>query len=132
MNRLTKKDFLKKRTPKTEDVNVPEWGGVVTVQEMTAAQRDEFDEFVLATREEGKMKGLRAVVVSICAVDEEGKRLFTNLDVPDLQKQSSKVIGRIADAAMKLSGLSEDDVEEIAKNSEAVTEDGTNSDSANG
>ena len=118
MNRLSKRDFLKSRSLRTVDVPVPEWHGVVTVREMSADERDEFDEYVIGMREESKVKGLRAVVVSICAVDEHGKRLFTNLDIPDLQKQSATIIGRIADEAMKLSGLSEDDVEERVKNLE--------------
>lgn len=129
MKRLTGKDFRKKRAPKTEDVQVPEWDGFITVQEMTAAQRDEFDEFVLKMREQNKVQGLRAVVVSICAIDEDGERIFSDLDVPDLQKQSSKVIGRIADAALKLSGMSNEDVEEQVKNSETVPASDTSSDS---
>ena len=130
MNRLSKRDFLKSRAPKTRDVEIPEWGGTVTVQEMTAEQRDEFDEYVISMREENKVKGLRAVVVSICTVDEYGKRIFTDLDIPDLQKKSATIIGRISDEAMKLSGLSEEDVEERVKNSETGPASDSSSSSA--
>jgi hypothetical protein len=130
MQRLSGQDFRKVRKPKTIDVEIPEWGGFVTVQEMSAAQRDEFDEFVLTMRESNKVQGLRTKVVSICVVDEEGKRVFTELDVPDLQKQSAKVIGKVADAAMKLSGLSDEDVEDMAKNLPAAQDGGSSSDSA--
>jgi hypothetical protein len=129
MERLTKKDFLRPRTPRTKEVPVEEWGGMVTVQEMTAEQRDEFDEYVIGMREENKVKGLRAVVVSICVVDEEGKRVFNDLDIPDLNKKSATIIGRIADAAMQLSGLSEEDVEERVKNSETGPASDSNSNS---
>ena len=127
MKKLTKKDFLKERELKTEIVPIPEWNGEIIVREMTGTERDEFDEFVLNSQAEGKVKALRSVVVSICCVDEEGKRMFTNLDVPDLQKISSKITMKISDVALKLSGMAADDVEDREKNLKAGRAKGSSS-----
>ena len=130
MKRLDPRDFRKPRTLASEDVEIEDWGGFVTVREMSGAERDEFDEFVLKSREEGKVSGVRAVIVSICCVDGNGKRMFTNLDIPDLQKQSARIITQISDVGMRLSGLSADEVEDRSGNSESGPESDSSSDSA--
>jgi hypothetical protein len=109
-------------------VDVPELGGSIWVQEMSAEQRDRFDDWIL--REGKDPSELRARIVSLCSVDENGKRLFTDLDIPDLKTLPSKAIGRISSQAFRMSGLSEEAVAGIEKNSEAVPNDDSSSDSA--
>jgi hypothetical protein len=128
---LNKKAILKRLgILARESVEVPEWGGKVWVQEMTAEQRDAFDDWILRSGEESDKSSLRARVVSLCAVDEDGKRLFSDLDIPDLKRMSSKAIGRVARKAFDLSGFSEGVVADMEKNSEAVLSDDSTSDSA--
>lgn len=126
---LTKKDLLKKAGDlKTEAVEVPEWDGVVMVKEMTAAQRDEFDDWILKSGD--NRASFRAKVVAMCAVDEEGKPLFSPLDIPDLSKTSSKALGRISKKIFEISGFSQESVAVIEKNSEPVQSEDSNLDSA--
>jgi hypothetical protein len=131
MATLTKIDILKPRPLKTEIVPVPEWGGEVIVQEMTAAQRDEFETFALMKREakDESPKGIRVSIIINTVVDENGKPLFTDLDAPDLAKKPGTIIDRIASVGLRLSGMTEAVVEEQSKNSETVPVESSSSDS---
>jgi hypothetical protein len=51
-------------------------------------------------------------------VDEEGNRLFSDADVKLLGQKSAAALDKLFEVAQKLSGLKDEDVEELAKNSE--------------
>jgi hypothetical protein len=112
---LSKLDILKVKELKRELVNVPEWGGDVWVQEMTGVQRDRFDTWVVEKKETGGMR-LRIVIATV--VDEEGKPMFSDIDIPDLASKSGKAIERLSDVGMRLSGMTEEAKKEEIKNSE--------------
>ena len=48
-----------------------------------------------------------------CAIDASGDRLFTDAQIPALSEKSGAALDRIFTAARRLSGLSDDDIEEI-------------------
>ena len=127
---LTKQAILKPKKLKREVVEVPEWGGDVLVQEMTATQRDAFEDWSMTQRKEDTHKGTRVMCMINTVVDENGKPIFTDLDAPDLLKQSGIIINRIAQVGLELSGLAGDSVEEELKNSETVPQEDSLSDSA--
>lgn len=113
---------------KTEDVRVPEWGGTVRVKGLTAAQRDVFETQVVSMR--GKdvsvnMAGIRAKIASMSLVDDEGNKLFTEKDVKALGEKSGAALDRVFEVCTRLSGIGEDDVDELAGNSEADQTDGS-------
>jgi len=115
----------------TEDVEVPEWGGVVRVRGLTASQRDKFE----ADSLQGKGKNarvnftnLRARLVALCMVDEDGNQIFEERDTHVLGQKSAAAIDRVYSAAMKLSGIGDDDIEELTKNSESDQSEGLSSD----
>lgn len=120
MKVLDKKSVLKAGNLQKQLVEVPEWGGAVWVQEMTALARDRFDAWLMDNRENKNSAGIRVQVVVATVVDENGKPMFNDLDVGDLNSKSSKAINRIAEVGMRLSGLSEAVVEEEVKNYEAA------------
>lgn len=135
MATLTKTDILKQTALKREVVQIPEWGGEVIVQEMTALQRDQFEEWVLKKGEAHKEspKGTRVAIVINTTVDEDGNQLFSDLDAPDLNKKPAKIIDRIASVGLRLSGMEdavdESPLEEEIKNSEAAQSGDSSSDS---
>jgi hypothetical protein len=112
---LTKNDILKQKKLKTEIVDIPEWGGSIIVQEMTAAQRDSFEAWTLS-QGEGNTKGMRVAILIHTVVDENGKQIFTDLDMPDLAKKSGVIIDKIAAVGLRLNGMTEEAVEEEVKN----------------
>lgn len=120
---LSRDDILAADDLPLEEVEVPEWGGVVYVRSMNGLERDKFDAWMASLSGEGGgavMSGnLRARMVALCTTDESGNALFTEDDIAALGKKSSAALTRVADAASRLNGMSPDDVEDIAENSEA-------------
>lgn len=117
---LTRDAILGASDIKTEDVKVPEWGGVVRVKGLTAAQRDVFESQAMTMR--GKdvsvnMAGIRALMASMAIIGDDGAPLFTKKDVDALGEKSGAALDRVFEAVTRLSGLSDDDVEELAGNS---------------
>jgi len=101
-----------------EVVPCPEWGGEVRLRSLTGAERDAYEQSLVQTRgksREMNLRNARAKLVALCAVDESGKRLFTDADVNALGKKNAKPLDRLFDAARRLSGLSGDDVDRLTE-----------------
>jgi hypothetical protein len=99
-------------------VEVPEWGGSVIVKGMTGQQRDSFEEAITAQR--GKdyvvnFRNFRSKLIVRCVVDENGVQLFGPTDVEALGKKSAAALQRVFKVAQKLSGLGDDEVEELTR-----------------
>jgi len=107
---------------KCEDVEVPEWGGVVRVQGMTGAARDKFESSLMKDNLSGVSKdkaldNYRARLAAFTMVDGEGKRLFrSDAEVRRLGEKSADALSRVVDVASRLAGLSAGDVEELTGN----------------
>jgi hypothetical protein len=114
---LSKAQILAAGALATEDVAVPEWGGVVRVRAMSGAERDSFEAGIV--RREGKhmqtnMQNIRARLVAATVVDDAGALLFTPADVATLGALSASALDRVFTVAQRLSGLSTEDVDELA------------------
>ena len=104
----------------TEEVEVPEWGGSVLVRGLTGKERDQFEASIIVGRGKKRdinMRQMRAKLAAHSMVDEQGNLLFSASDVEALSNKSSAALERVFAAAQKLSGLSDADMEELAKNS---------------
>jgi hypothetical protein len=62
-------------------------------------------------------------LVVMAAVDDKGKRIFTDAVANDLLKKNSAALERIADAAMKLSGIGEEEMATVSGNSMGSQDD---------
>ncbi|HOX22843.1 MAG TPA: hypothetical protein PLL10_05215, partial [Elusimicrobiales bacterium] len=94
----------------TQDIEVPEWGGVVRLKSLTGAERDRFEASMVQGQGRNttvNMQNLRAKLVAQSAIGEDGKPLFTEEDVKWLGEKSAKALNRLFNAAQTLSGLSE-------------------------
>ena len=116
MKALTKDAILKAEDLKTAEVEVPEWGGVVLLRELKGSERDAFEAGSLDKKRNVTMANMRARLVAFSAVDKDGKRLFNQGDVNALGAKSATALNRCFEVACKLSGITDDDVEELAKN----------------
>ena len=108
---------------KTQDVAVPEWGGTVILRELRGRERDAFEEGSLDKQRNVSMKNMRARLVALSAVDEEGERLFTAKDAEALGAKSATALNRCFEVACRLSGITEADVETLEGNLEAAQQD---------
>lgn len=116
---LSKDAILAVRDVVTETVEVPEWGGAVRVRGLTAAERDAFEGEVVQRNGlsvKTDTRNMRARMVVLSVVDEDGARLFSYHDIEALGEKSSRALDRIFAVAMRLSGLRPQDVEELAGN----------------
>lgn len=117
---LTKEEILQARDVKVESVDVPEWGGSVFVRSITAAERGQIEEAAAKFKEsKGKDSFARTFTVrfaSLAICDKEGKRLFEDKDIAQLQQKNAAAIARIAEAAQRLSGFTRQEMEELEKN----------------
>lgn len=116
---LTRDMILQANDLPTEDVEVPEWGGAVRVRTLSGRERDQFEASVVeqhGKRQRIDTRDLRAKLVALAVVDERGQRMFTEADVVTLSGKSAAALQRVFDVARRLSGLSDQDVEELEKN----------------
>jgi hypothetical protein len=126
MSLLTKDQILEADDLETKDVYVKPWGGHVRIRTMTAHERDQFEQKMFASRSGSKkdrVDNIRAVLVAMAVVDEDGNRLFTDKDVKALAKKSAAAMDRIFAETQKLNAVSNEDVEEMAKNSEETQDE---------
>lgn len=116
---LSREAILQAQDLPTEDVEVPEWGGTVRVRGLTGAERDAFEQSIVEQRGKStrmNLKNIRAKLVALTVVDEQGNRVFTDEDAELLGKKSASALDRIFAVAQRLSGLRPEDVEELAGN----------------
>lgn len=119
---LTKDEILQADDLPTEDVPVPEWGGTVRVRTLKGTERDKFEESITDFEADSRRiiaENLRAKLVAVSVVDESGKRLFDDNDVRRLGGKSARALDRVFSVAQRLSGITNEDVEELVKNSPA-------------
>ena len=104
-----------------EVINIPEWGGDVRIRMLTGSERDEFEASLFddkSGKPKNDIKNLRSRLCSLCIVDDNNIRLFTDKDIDVLSKKSGKVLGQIFKAAQVLNGIGQTDVEDKLKNSQ--------------
>lgn len=123
MTYLTRDQILKAADFKYAEIACPEWGGTVLIRSLTGTERDQFEADTLTQR--GKiqilnLRNVRARLVSLCIISDRvengGKRVFSDSDVLALGDKSAAALDRVFTEAMKLSGLTETDVKELAGN----------------
>lgn len=117
MPALTKDQIFSASDANLLKLHVPEWKGDVYVRVMTVGERDAYENEWQRKRETG-VDDFRTKFLVRCLVNESGERLFDNGDVQRLSQKSAKVMNRIWLAAMEHNNLSDESIEELAKNSD--------------
>lgn len=115
---LTRDDILKAKDVKIEKLHIPGWGGDVYVKGMTGAERDKFESGIIQMRGKEQSLNLQNVRAKLCVLticDADGNRLFTDGEVALLAEKSAVELQKIFAVAQRLSGISQEDVEELAE-----------------
>lgn len=123
---LTKDQIFAFDDMTTVDVDVPEWTApgspmtVVRLKTLTGGERDKFESDSIDQRKgSGNTKmnliNLRARLVALTAVDEGGRKLFGDSDVIRLSAKSAIAVNRLFEAAQKLNGMTQEDVDELVE-----------------
>jgi Phage tail assembly chaperone len=115
----------------SEEVVVPEWGGiVVAVRSLSGTERDALEASmtqVKGKKTEVNFRNMRAKMVVRASYDQDGKRLFRDEDEAAVGRKNSAALQRIFEVAARLSGITASDVDELTKNSEEGQSEGSGS-----
>ena len=123
---LSKSAILMAADLPQEDVAVPEWGGTIRLRSLTGAERDAFEAAVFGRDGDPEAPhrvnylNMRARLVALSAIGEDGQRLFEDGDIEALGKKNAAALDRLFDVCQRLSGITEHDVKALEKNSEAA------------
>jgi hypothetical protein len=113
---LTKDQIKKAQDTKTEEVQVPEWGGSLFIKTMTGKARDALEMSMVKANGEQDRTNIRARFVIATAVDEKGKPLFDEADTEWLGQKSAAALDRCFAVSQRLNHITDNDVEDLAKN----------------
>lgn len=112
-----------------EKVHVPEWDVDLWVRALTAAERDEYESEIVQLDQAGDVqmdrRNARAKLVVKCVVDEDGQNVFRNGDAARLGQKSGRAVDRLFAAAQRLSGITEEDMDELVGKSETDLHEGS-------
>ncbi len=85
---LTKDQIKAAKDTKTEEVEVPEWGGSVIIKTMTGKARDALEMSMVKPNGQQDRSNIRARFVVASAVDDKGNALFEDADIEWLGQKS--------------------------------------------
>lgn len=113
MARLTKEQILSANDLKTELVSVPEWGGEVLVTSISGHAKDKLE---LSFTNKATIENVRARIVALCIVDENGELMFNDSDIVKLGRKSASALDKVFEVAQRLNAIGDEEVEKLAKN----------------
>jgi len=118
---LSKDEILAAKDDKSEVLEIPEWGGCVSIRALRGKELNAIQQLTADLEDKPDANDYRmGCFVAMCLADEQGGRLFSNEDVPALLEKSMAVLIRLQTKALKVNGLTRDEVEDLAKNSEGA------------
>jgi hypothetical protein len=112
---LSREAILSAQDVQREYVDMPEWGGGVYVQTLSAraglelGKKGEVDE-------QEKLVVDTGLFLTKAVVDEAGNRIFTEDDISALMEKSKPAVDRLTAAALRLNNLGKDVAKEAEKN----------------
>lgn len=121
---LTADAILATTDLQVEEVFIPAWGASVLVKGLNGHERDRF-EASISTGGKVDLSNIRAKMVALSVVNDQGQRVFTDKHVAQLGLKSAAALDLIFDAARRLSGMKKEDVEQLTKNSSTDQKDGS-------
>lgn len=116
---LSRTQILEALDRQFEVVPVPEWNGEVRVGSFTGLDRAQFEQRVYVDGKTVDMSAYKLQLVVACAVDEDGKTMFTAEDVAALGAKSAVALDRVFAAAARINGLLPSNAKAIEGNSDA-------------
>lgn len=95
------------------ELDIPEWGGTVTVRALMASEAVDFAGRMDAVRKDDRKSLVSAYCSAIinAAIDDDGNALFDAKDGKALERKNFKALERIVEATLKISGMGAADKE---------------------
>lgn len=133
---LTRDEIFAADDVQTEEVAVPEWGGpanphaTVLVRGMSGTERDAFETSLITGKGKDQTVSLKDIRAKLCArtiCGPDKVRLFSDSDIEALGKKSAKALDRVFGVAQRLSGITDEDIADLEKNSKSAPSGGSSS-----
>ena len=83
-----------------DEVDCPEWGGIVRIRSLSGAQRITLRKAIDAGND-----NVDEMLCVMAIVDEDGVRIFDQKQIAELSRKNTKAISRIAIRVLEISGL---------------------------
>lgn len=118
MEQLTKAHILAADDKPRATIEVPEWGGMVTIRSLSGTQMTRLlSDYDKAKKNTGSQYRLQITVAAWSMIDPDtGERLFSDNEIHELAERSSAALKIVFDAASEHNGLTPEAQEEIAGN----------------
>ena len=125
MTLLNFDDIVDSQDKEYQDVDVPEWGGTVRIATMSGEDRDRW-ELSMMQADDSSERGFklnfdaysRVRLVAMCLVDDNFNRIFvTKEQIERLSQKSGKVMDLLYDVAQRVNGITDEDIDDLEKNS---------------
>ncbi len=100
----------------TLDVDIPELGGSVRIRTLSGTERERWEHETVVERKDNRST-MRARMVVLAVVGENGQPLWNELDVARLGDSNSKVLDRLYSAALEHNSLAAGSRDNALKNS---------------
>lgn len=124
---LTRNEILNFEDIKIKQIKVPVWGDrIVYIKQLTRGQQDtlqkrQYGSTRLNQDSRAQRQEITAVnifghdtFIFVCGVcDEVGKAIFTQADIPELEKKNGEAIGYVATEILRFSGVSAKEENEL-------------------
>jgi hypothetical protein len=111
-----------------EVVDVPAWGVKLEVRSMTGRERATMIERFIDDSGQMNVKDLYPSLIIACAFDpDSGEQVFSQADHDKLNDKNAAALEVVAQAAMRLSGISSEGQEALGKGSSPAASDGSTS-----
>jgi len=104
---LTKEDIIG-RKPRTETVEVPEWGGEVMLRAVTVEERGQLEQWV--QRQRGDISRVRARLLRMCLCNGDGSLMFSEQEESQLGSLDGGVSERLVERCLVLCGMKSSEV----------------------
>jgi hypothetical protein len=111
-----------------EDVNVPEWGGMVRLRGLTGAERDRMEASIASNPKKPNLVNFRAKMIAASVCDESGGPVFGTADISALGNKSAVALERVFNTAIRLSGMTDEDVKQLTEDLDNAPSDSFTSD----
>ena len=111
-------------------VGLPD-GKQVRIQSLSEREKSSFEMQQISKRgsvNKSKIEASRRRLLCLCLVDDKGNRLFGDDDADKLRDVDGGITSALFDAVQKHVGFEDGDIEELAKNSNAIQGDDSDSD----
>lgn len=119
--------FVRPALRRYREIDVQDFGRV-RIQSLTEREMSAYQSGFLNKHGEpvqGKIAEMRRRIIALCVVDADGKRLLTDQDADAIGNGDSAVMGKIQEEIQEhIAFGSDEDLEELAKNSETIHDAG--------